>query len=261
LELSRCSRSFILTEVSDCGLWIVVTSSTFLKRKDMLKEKRAVRSSKTAAQHIFRQMYCLHLHGLHIYCAIVDLNSSGSPGVRPTPGLTISAKVVYVYVRAYTSTHSPTTLTPAKIQKYIRQNSYLYPCQNIASPPVTHANHAEKIPNFQSPTTHECRCWKNTCDTHACSRGIGQYKKTKCAYSSAYVHPNARAHKRTCICTRVQIHVYASIYTDAHSCIYIHIHMRIYTHICTQMYTHMYTHIYTQTENLRKDTSTRQTIL
>jgi len=32
-------QSFILTEVSDCGLLIVVTSSAFLKRKDMLKEK------------------------------------------------------------------------------------------------------------------------------------------------------------------------------------------------------------------------------
>jgi len=32
-------QSFIVTEVSDCGLLIVVTSSTFLKRKDMLKEK------------------------------------------------------------------------------------------------------------------------------------------------------------------------------------------------------------------------------
>ena len=32
-------QSFILTEVSFCGLLIVVTSSTFLKRKDMLKEK------------------------------------------------------------------------------------------------------------------------------------------------------------------------------------------------------------------------------
>jgi len=32
-------QSCILTEVSDCGLLIVVTSSTFLKRKDMLKEK------------------------------------------------------------------------------------------------------------------------------------------------------------------------------------------------------------------------------
>ena len=33
-------QSFIVTEVSDCGLLIVVTSFTFLKRKDMLKEKR-----------------------------------------------------------------------------------------------------------------------------------------------------------------------------------------------------------------------------
>jgi len=30
----------MLTEVRDCDLLIVVTSSTFLKRKDMLKEKR-----------------------------------------------------------------------------------------------------------------------------------------------------------------------------------------------------------------------------
>ena len=33
-------QSFILTEVSDCGLLIVVTSSTFLKRKDILKGKK-----------------------------------------------------------------------------------------------------------------------------------------------------------------------------------------------------------------------------
>jgi len=32
-------QSFLLTEVRDCDLLIVVTSSTFLKRKDMFKEK------------------------------------------------------------------------------------------------------------------------------------------------------------------------------------------------------------------------------
>jgi len=32
-------QSFMLTEVSDCDLLIVITSSTFPKRKDMLKEK------------------------------------------------------------------------------------------------------------------------------------------------------------------------------------------------------------------------------
>jgi len=30
-------QSFIVTEVSDCGLLIVIKSPTFLKRKDMLK--------------------------------------------------------------------------------------------------------------------------------------------------------------------------------------------------------------------------------
>ena len=33
-------QSFMLTEVRDCDLLIVVTSSTFLKRKDILKERR-----------------------------------------------------------------------------------------------------------------------------------------------------------------------------------------------------------------------------
>jgi len=32
-------KSFMLTEVKDCDLLIVVTSSIFLKRKEMLKEK------------------------------------------------------------------------------------------------------------------------------------------------------------------------------------------------------------------------------
>jgi len=35
-------QSFMLNEVRDCDLLIVVTCSTFLKRKDMLKEKRQV---------------------------------------------------------------------------------------------------------------------------------------------------------------------------------------------------------------------------
>jgi len=127
-------QSFMLTELRDCNLLIVVTSSTFLKRKDMLKEKSNwSRSSKPTAQHIYRQMYCVHQYGLHVYCTLVDLGSSGSPGVHPTPGLTSSTQVVHVCVRTYTSTHTPTTLTPAKIEKYTRQTPYLYPRQNIAS--------------------------------------------------------------------------------------------------------------------------------
>jgi len=36
------AQSFILIEVSDCGLLIVVTSSIFLKRTDILKRKRVI---------------------------------------------------------------------------------------------------------------------------------------------------------------------------------------------------------------------------
>jgi len=60
-------QSFMLAELRDCDSLIVVTSSTFLKRKDMLKEKSIKpRSSKPAAQHIYRQMYFVHLYGLHV---------------------------------------------------------------------------------------------------------------------------------------------------------------------------------------------------
>jgi len=67
-------QSLMLTEVRDCDLLIVVTSSTFLKRKNMLKEKSCwPRSSKPSAQHIYRQMYFVHLYGLHVYCALIDV--------------------------------------------------------------------------------------------------------------------------------------------------------------------------------------------
>jgi len=60
-------------------------------------------------------MYCVHLYCLHVYCALVNLDSSGSPGVCPTPGLTSSTRVVCVYVRAYTSTHTHPTLTLSQV--------------------------------------------------------------------------------------------------------------------------------------------------
>jgi len=135
-------QSFMLTEVRDCDLLIVVTSFTFLKRKDILKEKSLLRqlaqiiktrSPAYIAIIIIRQIYCVHLYGLHVYCALVDLDSSGSPGFRPTPGLTSSTQVDGVYVRAYTSTHTDPTVIPAKIERLTRQKPYLYLCQNTAS--------------------------------------------------------------------------------------------------------------------------------
>ena len=72
-------------------------------------------------------MYCVHPYGLHVLCAFVNLGSSGSPGVCPTPGPTSSTQVVYVCVSAYTSTHTLTTLTPTKIEKYTRQTPIFTP--------------------------------------------------------------------------------------------------------------------------------------
>ena len=100
-------------------------------------------------------MYCIHLYGLHVYCALVDLDSSGPSGVRPTPGLTSSTQVVCVCVRAYTSTHTHTTLTPAKIEKYTRQNPYLYPAKTWPPTPVTSVNHEQAEANpTPNPPTH-----------------------------------------------------------------------------------------------------------
>jgi len=82
------------------------------------------------------------------YCVSVDLDSPGFPGVCPSPGLTSSTPVLYVCARAYTSTHPPTSLTLAKIGKYIRHNLYLYSAKTSSSTSATSANHgqAEKDP-------------------------------------------------------------------------------------------------------------------
>ena len=50
-------QTFILTEVSDCGLLIVVTSSTLLKRKDVLKEKDLI-----PPVSIYIQMYFVYIY-------------------------------------------------------------------------------------------------------------------------------------------------------------------------------------------------------
>jgi len=109
-------QSFVLTEVSDCGLLIVVTSSTFLKRKDILvsKEKKAVSPDHQNPQPSIYIDKCTvytytPYYGLHLHCASVDHDSSCSPGVRPTPGLTSTTHVVCVcvYARIQAHTYAP----------------------------------------------------------------------------------------------------------------------------------------------------------
>ena len=64
-------QSFILTKVSDCGLLIVVTSATFLKRKDILKEKKAVSPDHQNPQpSIYIDKCTLYTYTVYIYTAL-----------------------------------------------------------------------------------------------------------------------------------------------------------------------------------------------
>ena len=60
--------SFLLTKVSDCSLLIVVKSSTFLKRKDMLKEKKAVSPDHQNPQpSIYIDKYTVYTYTVYMY--------------------------------------------------------------------------------------------------------------------------------------------------------------------------------------------------
>ena len=64
-------QSFILTEVSDCGLPIVVTSSTFLKGKDMLKEKKAVSTDHQSPQpSMYIDKCTLYTYTVYMYTVL-----------------------------------------------------------------------------------------------------------------------------------------------------------------------------------------------
>ena len=64
-------QSFMLTEVRDCNLLIVVTSSTFLKRKDMLKEKKAVSPDQQSPQHsIYIDKCTVYTYTVYMYTAL-----------------------------------------------------------------------------------------------------------------------------------------------------------------------------------------------
>jgi len=64
-------QSFMLTEVRDSDLLIVVTSSTFLKRKDMLKEQKTVSPDHQNPQHSTYIDKCtLYTYTFYMYNAL-----------------------------------------------------------------------------------------------------------------------------------------------------------------------------------------------
>jgi len=96
-------------------------SHLLLLAKEKHVQKKAVSPDHhPAAQHIFRQLYFVHTYGLHVNGALVNLDSSGSPGVQPAPGLTLSIPSsvrVCRCIYTYTSTHHHNTSKNREIYK------------------------------------------------------------------------------------------------------------------------------------------------
>jgi len=137
-------------------------------------------------------------------------------------------------VYKHTRTHHPNTRKNREIYK---TNPLSLPLQKHSLPHQQKAltmNKLEKSPIPIPPRTR-MQVLRNTCDTRACNREIGQYKWTKCAYTSAYVHPHSRVNKRVWI--QIHRHTHTHIYTNTHAPIHAymhtHIHTHAYAHVCT----------------------------
>jgi len=63
-------QSFMVTEVRHCDLLIVVTSSTFLKRKDMLKEKAVSPDHQNPQLSIYIDKCTLYTYTVYMYTAL-----------------------------------------------------------------------------------------------------------------------------------------------------------------------------------------------
>jgi len=173
-------------------------------------------------------MYFVPLYSLHVHCASIDLDSSGSPGVRPAPGLTSSTQVVYVCVRANTNTHPPTTLTPAKNRETYKTNPLSLPLSKYSLPrqqQMLTMNKLKKNPTSNSPT-HMLADVQNkpVIHTHVV-KGLDSTNKQN-APTRVHMYNHVSVH----------IHVCAYTYTNTRIYIYIHMQMHIYTHTCAHIY-------------------------
>jgi len=91
-------------------------------------------------------------------------------------------------VYKHTPTHHPNT---CKIKEIYKTNPLSLPVPKHSPPHQQQAPTMDKLKKtlLSTPSYTRMQAFKNTCDTHACSIEIEQYKSTKCAYTSAHVHP------------------------------------------------------------------------
>jgi len=76
-------------------------------------------------------LYFVNHSRLHVYCALVDLDSSDPPGVRPTRGLTSSTQVVCVYahIQAFCSPEV-TLVADIRCTSHLRTSQILSRCHS-----------------------------------------------------------------------------------------------------------------------------------
>jgi len=177
------------------------------------------------------------MYGLYVHCTLVNLDSFGSLGVRPTPGLTSSTQVVFVCVRANTSTHTYTH------HDNDRENREIYMTKPLSPPLPKHGlprqeqsltmNKLKKNPT-SNPLPHTLAGVKKTPVIHAhVIERLDSTNKQKCAYTSAYVPPHACVY--TCVCIHIHRHTYMHIHTYTHA----HIHAYMHAHIHMHVYAHL----------------------
>jgi len=131
-----------------------------------------------------------------------------------------------VCTRVYKHTHTQHPNT--------RKNREIYQTKPLSLPLSKHSlprqqqsltmNKLEKS-SLPFPPHPRMQVLRNTCDTHTCKREIGQYKQTKCAYTSAYVHPHARVYD--CICIHIHRHTHIHIQGRSGTCKLAHRNCRL----------------------------------
>jgi len=95
-------------------------------------------------------------------------------------------KCAYVHARTHAHTHPP----PQHPQK-CQTKTLSLPLPKHSPQRQQQALDMDKLRKtpLRTPFNPCMQVFKNTCDTHAYSGEIGQYKYKKCAYTCAYVHP------------------------------------------------------------------------
>ena len=164
----------MLTEVRDCDLLIVVTSSTFKKRKDVLKEKKQLAQiiKTRSPAYIWTNVLCTPIRST----CILRFSRSGCFWLSRCPSHTW-AHIKYprcTRVYEHTHTHHPNT----------RQNRDIYKTNPLSLPLPKYSLHQQQALTMNKlkqtplpiPPHTRMQVLRNTCNTRACSREIGQYK-------------------------------------------------------------------------------------